>query len=486
MPADDAPRTGPETKEPAPAPEPEKTETQDSPAPEPEKTETAPPERPENEPTDKKEDPEEEHQTLQSAMNEQPEIERKSKRKAADEAEAKKKEEEEAAAAAEKEKETAEAEKPNTDDRDKDLKIEHGPNTHLNTRKKFDAIAAKTKAARDERDAAIAEREALRKERDEFKAKVESKEPPKELVEENKKLLEKVRELDIAQDPVLRKKYDEPAEANNERILNILRTHKYDKTKVTKSDGTEEFIDNPTAIPRLLKDGLTLKNLNPLIQALEKADLVEDAEDIREAIRANRRLADEKQVQIQSWKGDYSRRKQAQEQETKAQQEKRQADFIAHTDTQLKAEVDELSKNFSYLKRPAGPLPTDPPAVVAAKNKQIAEFEAAEKQVAEAVKGLNTSEAPPEKFAEVVGRINANAIQSIMLKTHVLPRVLKEMAAKDARIKELEARLSKIDNASRISRAQGAGPSTDNVNPTASQPRDMMEALLMHGPQGHG
>lgn len=476
MPKDDAPPPTPEKE--TSTPEPDAPETA---APEtPEEPET--PERPANEPTDKapdKKGDDEPARTLQNAMDAQPDADKKAAQEATAAAEDQKKADEEAAAA-EAAKAAGEPEKPNTDERDADLKVEWGPHTHANTRKKFEATAAKTRAARDERDAVIAEREALRKERDELAEKAKAVEPPKELVEEVKTLRERVRELDISKDPIIEAKYDKKIAANNDRIIDVLKSQGFGLSK--KADGTT--IENPKAISDLQKAGLTLKNLNQYIVELEKADLIEEADAIREAVRENNRIARDKTLEIESWKGDYSKRQQAREQETKAQQEKRESEFRQQTDSQLNAEIEELAKNFSYIKKPAGPLPTDPPAVATAKQKAVADYEAAAKEIETAVKGLSPNGAAPEKLAEVVGRINASAIQAIILKKQVLPRVLKDMAAKDARIKELEAKLGKIDSASRLSRAQGSAPSGDQPNRGAPEPRSFEEALRAGAPSG--
>lgn len=373
-------------------------------------------------------------------------------------------------AEAEAEKPKVEAEKP-APDRDADLNPEIGPHVRPSTRKIITEMQAKAKAARDKEEAAIARAEAAEAKAREAEEKGKSVEPPKEMVEKIKMLEERVRELDISKDPALEAKYDRKISANQTVIVDLLKAQGFGM--VADKDG--KFVENPKAIADLVKSGLTMKALYPLTKKLREADLVDEADAIEEAVRENNRLARDKQAEIESWKGDYTKRQQAKEAETKQHQERRQAEFRTQTDSQLNAQLDELAKNFSYIKRPAAPLPTDSPSTVQAKNKAIAEYDAAAKQIETAVKGLNPADAPPEKFAEVVGRINASAIQAIVLKTHVLPRVIKDMAAKDARIKELEAKLGKIENAGRLSRTQSATTderSSDNGRPAPQSLED--------------
>lgn len=456
---------------PEPRPEPEPTPTAE-PAPVPEREEPETPERPENEPTDKVVD-DEAPQSLNEAMDEQA---RSGTDAAKEKAAAAKKAADDAAV----EKAKADGAKPTTEakERDADLKVELGAHVRPSTRKIITDFQAKATAARDKEEAAVARAEAAEAKARELEEKAKTVEPPKELVEENKRLLERVRELDITKDPALEAKYDRRITANQTSIVDVLKAQGFGT--IRKEDGTS--VDNPKAIAELLKSGLTYETLHPLIQKLKEGGLHADARKIERLIDQNESLSEERQAEIESWKGDYEKRQQSRQQETKQQQEKRQAEFRQQTDLQLNAAIDELAKNFSYIKKPAAPLPTDTPATVQAKNKAIADYDAAAKQIESDVAALDPGKAPPEKFAQTVGRINASAIQAIILQRQVLPRVIKEMQAKDARIKALEAEVGKIVNAGKLSRTQSS--TTEERNAAAGkQEATSLEDAFGAGPQ---
>lgn len=362
---------------------------------------------------------------------------------------------------------------PPTPERDSDLKVDTGAHTHPKTRKVITEFQAKAKAARDERDAVIAEREAMKKERDALAEKGKNVAVPEATAQELKTLRERVRELDIAQDPVIQQKYDAKMEANNKSILSVLKSQGFGKTK---KEGSDEYVDNPAAVSALVKSGLTLKNLQPYIKALEDGDFIDEAEAVRDAVRENNRLARDRQQEIDLWKGDFDRRKQEREVVTKQQQETQTQAFRQQTDTQLKADLAELEKSFPHLKQPAGALPTDTPATQKAKQAAIDEWTAASKAVEGAVKGFSPDGVPPEKMAELVGRINASAIQAQVIRIHVLPKLQKEMAALTERNKELEAELGKIRDAGKLSR-QHSSASGDTRFSGAPAPKTLEEAF---------
>lgn len=454
-----------------PPPAPARTEPLPEPSPTPEEKPEDTPERPEKEPTDKTKDDEDEGpSSFNEALDEQ-------ERAGSDEAKAKAAADKKAADDAAAEKAKAAAEKPaEATERDADLKVELGAHVRPSTRKIITEFQAKATAARDKEEQAIARAAAAEAKAAELEAKSKTVEPPKDLVEELKSLRERVRELDITKDPALEAKYDKRITSNQTSIVEVLKSEGFGK--VQKEDGSS--IDNPKAIADLMKSGLSYETLHPLIEKLKGAGLHASARKIERLLDQNDSLAEERQAEIESWKGDYQKRQQTREQETKAQQEKRQSEFRQQTDLQLNAEIDELAKNFSYIKKPAAPLPTDTPATAAAKNKAIAEYDVAAKQIETAVASLDIGKAPPEKHAEIVGRINASAIQAIILKNQVLPRVIKEMAAKDARIKALEAEVGKIVNAGKLSRTQSA--TTEERNASNGKP----EATSLDDAFGNG
>lgn len=424
-------------------------EEPETPEPDPEKPALNKDDEPERTLADSMEDPVEVAKKEEAAKKAKDKTDADAAAKAASQTEEEKKK---AAAATEQEK------------RDADLKYEPGAHTHPKTRTVITKFQTAAKAARDERDRERVERATevarLTKERDEASEKAKAVTLPKEAEDELKSLRERVRELDITQDPIIQKKYDSKITSNNESILSVLKAQGFGKVK---KEGTEEFVDNPAAVAQLVKSGLTLKTLKPMIDALEKADLIEEAETVREALRENYRIQRDKQAEIESWKSDHARRTQERESITKQQREQQGAAFRQQTDTILKSDLEVLAKDFSYINRPPDPLPTDVPATVKAKQAAIAEYDAAAKAIEGAVKGFNTDNIAPEKLPEVVGRINAAAIQAQVIKLHVLPRVKAELAAGKARIAELEKELNGIREAGNLSRRHSA-PSSENAN----------------------
>lgn len=336
-------------------------------------------------------------------------------------------------------------------------KVQLAPHAHRNTRKAFDEVKgmARAKALELEKRAIAAE-----KEREELKAKLAQAPAagtaiPKEIEEEVKTLRERVRELDIAKDPAIEQKYDKRITANEEGVIAVLKKNGFG---MVKGEG-DKFVENPRAFEQLKKQGIGLSSLVTTLKALDAADPAQfpdaaaDAEAIRELLRDNSRLSREKQAEIETWKTSYGQRKQQQETQTKQQAEQQAKLFRDETAAQLTAATTEIEKNFPHLKAPPAPLPTDQPAIAKAKQEAIDAYTQAEAKVAEAIKSLDPADVPPEKIPALVGRINSSAIAYHMLQHHVLPKVLKELAAKDARIKALEEGTAKTKQAQTISSA---------------------------------
>lgn len=438
----------------------------------------------------KKPDPDEPQQTLGDTMDDPVEVAKR------ENAEKKAKEKADAEAATAAENETEEDKKKKADDaaaeqRDADLKYDLAPHTHDRTRKVITKFQTAAKNARDERDKERAERTtevaALKKERDELAEKSKSTALPKETEEEIKTLRERVRELDISHDPIIQKKYDAKISANNESIVDVLKNNGLGRIKL--ADGTEK--ENPAAIKQFMARGITTANVYPLIVQLRKSaakketegDIdgamaeLKDADELHGLLRDNDRVAKDKQAEIDSWKGDYAKRQQDRDASVKQQQEARGQAFRSQTDTILKSDLATLAKDFSYINEPPAPTATDTPATRKAKETAIAEWTAASKSVEKEVAGFKTDGLSPEKLTEVVGKLNASAIQAVVMKSHILPRVKREMAALAARNKELEAELGKIRDAGKLSRQHTSASGGEAVGNGLATPRSLDEAL---------
>lgn len=366
-------------------------------------------------------------------------------------------------------------------ERDKDLP-QLSPQAHPKTAKVFRDLTAKAVAARDERDQFIqkskSEVEALQAKVAELEQKVSAApkvEIPKEIEAELATLREKVREYDITADPQIVSKYDAPQKQNNEAILGILKGHKYG---FTKKDGSNDLVEDPQAIPSLLKQGLTHDTLQPLIDKLKGAGQHADARKIERYLDANETLQEQKGREISDWKGNYESRRQMSDLQAKKAQEQHAETVRKVTEQHVTTATEEIAKAFPQLKVPPAPLPNDPPAVAKAKQEALDAFNAAEAKVQAEIQTFNTQNLKPEEVPNLIGRVTAAAMTSAMLRHRILPAVQKELAASAARIKELEAQLEARENAGKLSRLQVGGNEA-----SAQQPKfETLEDALKAGP----
>ena len=357
-------------------------------------------------------------------------------------------------AEAQSEKEKAE---PDSDLEKRAQEIE--PHTSKKTRATIKYFQAEAKKARDEARAAAAARE---KAESELKAAAEAAKNagvPKELTEEITRLRSVVQELDANRDPEIVRQFDQPIERNKNAVVEILKQFDYDKN----TDGTP----NTTAIPNLLKSGLTLASLKPLIEKIEENGFPDEAEAIREAIRDNIRLGRDRAVKVEEIKSVVGER---QARRVKAQQEAATSfdrQTIAHAGTVLAGELEALQKEFSYLKKPEQPKPTDTSDMAKAKREQIAEYEKAEQKIGEIAKSFSAEGKAPEDAVKSRGRMAAYAIKAAVLQERLIPRLQRDIKAKDTRIAALEARIAKLTKASDLSRLQGSGTGAGAPKPGA-------------------
>jgi len=381
-------------------------------------------------------------------------------------ADQKKKDEDAAAAAKAKEdaaKKAGDAAAGKQDDprdkRDSDLNVNLSPHTHPKTRQIITSFKENARKARDERDAIARERDEIKQQLAAAAEKAKGVALPKETEEELKTLRERVRELDISKDPQIEAKYDKPIAANNKSVVDLLKGFGADQIVDPKDD--KKTIADPRFEANLLRSGLSLKTLQPFIEKLDKAGYVDEAEQLREAIRENGRLAKAKQQEIDAWKGDYENRVKTRTAQSQQQTEQEQQALQQATDATLKAEIAELSKALPFLNAPPAPQANDSEPVRKAKQAALDEYNAAGQQVAEAMKAFGGAKTP-EEARTANAKFGAAAVMGLILRQHALPRLQKEVAAKDARIKELETQLGKIKGATNLSRQHATLASQPN------------------------
>lgn len=358
------------------------------------------------------------------------------------------KEETDKIVAAESNKKRAEIQVPN--ERDKDLQLDE-----VTTK----VMRPSTKKLIEERNAKIVvernKAETLAKEKADLEAqllKAKSVVVPKEVEEELKLLREKTREFDILQDPSFIREYVTPIQENSDKIIEKLKEYGFGET----TDGRPD----PDAIEAIKKTGLTVNTLAPHIKKLESAGELGAAEELREYARRNRDLLEKKNSVISGWKTDSEGKRRMLDQQTQQQQMQAMETVKNHATKFLTEDLATLSKDFPFINRPAEPLPTDSPAIAKAKNDSIAAYDAAAKAVEASISQLESSKVTPDKVAEVQGRVSASAVQGVILRHHVLPRLAKDLAELRARNAELESKVGKIKTAGSLSRAHAAAASS--------------------------
>ena len=337
--------------------------------------------------------------------------------------------------------------------RDSDLSLDtrQASAMHPKTKKIIEERNQKIIAERNKADTLSKEKEALAVELNQAREALKKGVIPKEVEEELANLRETVREVDIQRDPMIQKKYDAPIAKNQAQILKVLQGFGVGKTV----DGKDDL----EAVSKLTKEGLNFKTVTPYIKKLSDEGYEEEAEQLRELLRDNIRIKTAKEFEMSDWKTNFASKKEQSAVEQRQYQERNISDVREHSQRILNSDIATLSKDFPMLQRPADPLPTDSSAVTKAKQDSLAAYDAMAKQVGEAIAQLDSSKVTPDKVAEVSGRVSANAVQSIILKQHVLPKLMKDLAELRARNTELESKFGKIKTAGTLSRAHSAAAS---------------------------
>lgn len=337
--------------------------------------------------------------------------------------------------------------------RDDDLKLDTRQTAamHPRTKKIIEERNQKIVAERNKADALAKEREEMAAELNRVREQLKKGSMPKEAEEELNTLRERIREIDITRDPSFEVKYDRPMVQNQDQILKILQEFGVGKTQNGE--------DDPEAVENLRKSGLNFKTVSPFIKKLSDEGFEEEAEQLREYLRENIRIRNAKDREISEWRTNFDTKKQQAAQFSQQQAEKSSIEVREHATRILNSDIAELSKEFPFLNRPADPLPTDSPTVAKAKADAIQAYDAAAKSISDAVSQLDPSKTTPDKIAEVSGRLTANAVQNVIVRQHVLPRLLKDLADLRARNSDLEAKVGKIKTAGTLSRAHAAAAS---------------------------
>lgn len=325
-------------------------------------------------------------------------------------------------------------------DRDADLKeleSKLDPHASPKTKNHFQAQAQKIIEARNAADTAAAE---AKKAREELEAARKAG-VPKEVDEELKQLRDTVRQIDAARDPALVKKYDSRIKSNEERAIAILQEHAFGKDK----DGKEI----PGVVDALKKAGVTRKNLDDKITALEKAGEHESAEELKDLLRENSRLAKDKEREIGEIKGAYEQRQQ--------QAQAEEAKTIEAANKRMTEEFQSHAKKFDFLAPPPAVAPEDAPAIRKEKEKRISAFNDSVVRLTEAIK--------KETATPIDAQISARV--GILYRDHVVPHYQSQLAASQKEVETLKAQMKAMKGAGSLGDKTGAGKPAAAPKPEA-------------------
>lgn len=359
----------------------------------------------------------------------------------------------------------ATSETPKHPDLEDDVK-KLDPHTKPRTRQIIEGIKAKAIAERERAVKAEQSRAELEKQYNELKTQAESSKPSKAIEDEITTLRERVRELDVTKDPAIEAKYDKPITANTDAAIGLMGEMGFFKVKEGEGKYRDMTDKEKAAVTNQIKSaGVGIRSMAQHIKALENAGEVEAAEQLRDFARENDRLAREKNSEITQIKGDFEGRAKVRAQQQQQEQAQIQEITRATSEKTISADLAEIAKTFPQVVRPPEPTATDPAPVVASKKAAIAEYETAQKQVAESAAMFNEAGLSPPKAAEARGRIIASAVQAVIIKNHILPRMVKEQQAQATRIKELQSQVDGFKKAGNLNRAHAASITSGTSKP---------------------
>ena len=350
--------------------------------------------------------------------------------------------------------ETKQEQKPDSQsansERDKDLPVpENDPHIRPKFAKDFKAIKSKVIEARNQLDVERKQRTDLETRLKQLEeAAKKPAELPKDVQQKLAEYEQRIRELDITKSPEIQARFDAKITQQQDKILGVLKKYGFGKN--------DDDSDNPEAFNQLKTSGYSDEFLAPMIQKLKEGGKYGDAMAIERALAESIRLSDEKTSEIASWKTSYESKAQERQQAQEKQQQQFTAEVGKHQERLLNSELEEMSKIFPSVKRPADPLATDTPAIVAAKKQAQAEYDAMRSGVEEVVKTLNATGLPPDKAAEIHAKVGVNVIKSILYQNFLVPKLHAHSQQQEARIKELEGELGKVRKAGTISKAHSA------------------------------
>ena len=339
------------------------------------------------------------------------------------------------------------------DDRDKDLAELADKLGDLSKRPKtreiIDGYKGKVTQERNRAEAATKERDALKAEIDALK-----KLPvPKEVDEELKALRATVQELDASRDPAIKAKFDSKIEANENRIISLLKENGYG----LDANGKEIV----GAVDALKKSGLSRRTLQATIEKLEKSGdggAIEAAEELKDILRENSGLSKAKEAEIANFRAGAEERTKTEKAEIEKQ--------VKEANEKANKVIADITSKYDFLKVPPEPKPEDSVAVRAEKERARVAHNERVNRWSEAIK--------KETGSPSDAQISARA--GLLLRECVVPQLQSQL---DAARKELATAQEQIKA------MKGAGNLSGKINSsTANRPVPKEEGDASEGYDG--
>lgn len=267
-----------------------------------------------------------------------------------------------------------------------------------------------------------------------------------------KEIADRLRILDIQQDPDFIATYDAPIQRNEKAMEAAIR--EFAKRGNLDDKATE------AAIADYRKAGYSTEVVGVEIMGLEKTGKPEDfatAQKLRALLQNSELIRSHRTAKMEEWKTDGEARKTRQQAEQADRQTKATKDAEASFAENFTSENKPWVDKFSFLAQPPAPDAKDPADVRTAKQADLDAWTAARAKADDAIKGIAQDLQNPQKSATAAGRARALMADALM-KDWKIARFDKTIAQQQKRISELEAEVGKGRKAGSLSTGYVTAP----------------------------
>lgn len=267
-----------------------------------------------------------------------------------------------------------------------------------------------------------------------------------------KEIADRLRILDIQQDPDFIATYDAPIQRNEKAMEAAIR--EFAKRGNLDDKATE------AAIADYRKAGYSTEVVGVEIMGLEKTGKPEDfatAQKLRALLQNSELIRSHRTAKMEEWKTDGEARKTRQQAEQADRQTKATKDAEASFAENFTSENKPWVDKFSFLAQPPAPDAKDPADVRMAKQADLDAWTAARAKADDAIKGIAQDLQNPQKSATAAGRARALMADALM-KDWKIARFDKTIAQQQKRISELEAEVGKGRKAGSLSTGHVTAP----------------------------